>query len=177
MGEGEWTTEIFASLQPSLSGQVRVSPTDITVNEGETATYTVRLSTQPPHPAELFVQPRSGAGADDLGDAAFIYTGSVLIPTGWTHPRGEDWSDFAYNWNQGVKVAFTAPEDEDDLDDVAVMHHFVTAVPYGNYRPCSGEETEADREQCRQDWEDAWEKSPYRFLTGSSVKVIVRDND
>ncbi len=63
------------------------------------------------------------------------------------------------------------------MDDGAVMDHFVIAVPYDNYRPCSEEETAADREQCEQDWEDAWEQSPYRFLTGSSVKVIVRDND
>ena len=174
VGKGEWTTELPSLLKPSLSGQVRVNPTTITVDEGDTVTYTVRLSTQPPHPAELFVQPRSVAGADDLGDAAFVYTGSVLIPSGWTHPRGDDWSDFTYSWNQGVRVIFTAPEDDDDVDDVAVMDHFVIAVPYGNYRPCSEAE---DEEQCKQDWEDAWEKSPYRNLTGASVKVIVRDND
>lgn len=177
VGKGEWTSELPSLLKPSLSGQVRVSPTTITVDEGDTVAYTVRPSTAPPHPTELFVQPRSTAESRDLGDAAFVYTGSVLIPTGWTHPRGEDWSDFAYNWNQGAKVTFTAPEDDDDVDDVAVMDHFVIAVPYGNYRPCSEEETAADREQCKQDWENAWEKSPYRYLTGTSVKVIVRDND
>ncbi len=60
VGKGEWSTDIYATLRPSLSGQVRVSPTAITVDEGATVTYTVRLSTQPPHPVELFVQPRSG---------------------------------------------------------------------------------------------------------------------
>ncbi len=174
IGEGEWTTEIPAILRPSMSGQVSVSPTTITVDEGGTVSYAVRLSSAPPHPVELFVQPRGVAGAGDLEDAAFAYTGSVLLPSGWTHPRGEDWSEFAYNWNQGVRVTFTAPEDEDALDDIAVMDHFVIAVPYGNYQPCS---EEADEEQCKQDWEDDWESSPYRQLTGSSVKIIVRDND
>ena len=176
VGRGEWASDIHALLRPLMSGQVRVSPTAITVDEGNTVSYTVRLSTAPPHPVELFVQPRSVGAADDLGDAAFIYTGSVLIPTGWTHPRGDDWSDFTYNWNQGVKVSFTAPEDGDAEDDVAVMDHFVIAVPYGNYRPCS-EEAAEEQEQCEQDWEDAWAKSPYRLLTGVSVKVTVRDND
>ncbi len=176
VGRGEWASDIHALLRPLMSGQVRVSPTAITVDEGNTVSYTVRLSTAPPHPVELFVQPRSVGAADDLGDAAFIYTGSVLIPTGWTHPRGDDWSDFTYNWNQGVKVSFTAPEDGDAEDDVAVMDHFVIAVPYGNYRPCS-EEAAEEQEQCEQDWEDAWAKSPYRLLTGASVKVTVRDND
>ena len=174
IGEGEWSEEIDATLRPSMRGQVTVSPTTITVDEGETVTYTIRLSTAPPHPVELFVQPRSIADADDLGDAAFVYTGSVLLPSGWTHPRGEDWSDFAYNWNQGVRVTFTAPEDDDTLDDIAVMNHFVVATPYNDYRPCS---EEADQEQCKQDWEAAWENSPYRYLTGAGVKVTVRDND
>ena len=176
VGQGEWASVIHALLRPSLSGQVRVNPTTIAADEGDTVTYTVRLSTQPPHPVELYVQPRSLGTADDLGDAAFVYTGSVLIPSGGNHPRGEDWSDFAYNWNQGVKVTFTAPEDDDDVDDIAVMDYFVIAVPYRNYRPCS-EEPEADREQCKHDWEDDWANSPYRNLTGAGVKVVARDND
>ena len=61
-------------------------------------------------------------------------------------------------------------------DEVAVMSHFVTPLPYDHYRPCR-QETRAERDQCEQDWEDAWENSPYQFLTGASVRVIVRDND
>ena len=36
---------------------------------------------------------------------------------------------------------------------------------------------QVERGQCRQDWDEAWEKYPYRHLTGASVKVTVRDND
>ena len=176
VGTGDWAIGPDATLAPSSGAQVQVSPTTITVNEGATVTYTIKLSTEPPHPAELFVRPHGVEGSGDLQDAAFVYTGSVLIPNGWIHPHGEDWSGFSYNWNQGVRVSFTAPEDEDSLDDIAVLDHFVTAVPYGNYRPCS-EEAEANREQCEQDWEDAWAASPYWQLTGASVKVVVRDND
>ena len=75
-----------------------------------------------------------------------------------------------------MRVSFTAPEDADSLDDVVLADHFVHAVPYDHYRPCT-QETQAERDQCRQDWEDAWANSPYRLLTGASVKVTVRDND
>ena len=135
VGKGAWAVELRATLKPSMNGQVRVSPTTITVDEGDTVRYTVRLSTAPPHPTQLFVQTHGSGDSDDLEKGAFVYTGSVLIPNGWTHPRDDDWSDFAYNWNTGVSVSFTAPEDDDALDDIAVMEHYVIAVPYGNYRP------------------------------------------
>ncbi len=47
----------------------------------------------------------------------------------------------------------------------------------GRRVPMVGRETEADRQQCKQDREDAWAKSPYRYLTGAGVKVVVRDDD
>ena len=182
VGKGEWADNISATLRPSTSGQVQVSPTTITVNEGATVTYTIRLSTAPPHPAYAFVQPRgSGAGGsyNDIEEAAHEFSGSVLVPTGWTHPdpdQVDSWRESSNTWNQGVRVTFTAPEDSDTDDEVAVIDHFVIAVSYGHYRPCE-QGTQAEREQCREDWEDDWEDSPYRFLTGASVKIIVRDND
>ena len=180
IGESGWSRDIQTTLRPSTNGMVIVSPTTITVNEGDTVTYTVRLSTAPPHPVTVWIQPRSNnGGSGDLEDAAFEYTGSVLVPTGWTHPDPEEapyWTDNTNNWNQGVRVTFTASEDGDALDDVAVMDHFVTPLPYEHYRPCT-QESQAERDQCRQDWEDDWVQSPYRQLTGASVIVTVRDND
>ncbi len=55
------------------------------------------------------------------------------------------------------------------------MDRFVIPLPYDHYRPCR-QETQAERDQCKQDWEDAWADSPYRHLTGASVKIIVLDN-
>ena len=179
IGKGEWSRDIQARLRPSTNGQVRITPTTINVNEGATVTYTIRLSTAPPHPVQVWIQPQGGGGYNDIEEAAFAYTQSLLVPNGWTHPDPDEapyWTEFSYNWSQGVRVTFTAPEDGDADDEVAVMDHFVGPLPYDHYRPCR-QEDQAERDQCKQDWEDAWENSPYQQLTGASVKVTVRDND
>ena len=180
VGKGEWTSAIYAILHPSTSGQVRVSPTTITVNEGATVTYTISLSTAPPHPVQVYIQPQVSGGHSELEDAAHSYTGHLLVPSGWTHPDPDEvefWRDLSNSWNGGVRVTFTAPEDSDTDDEVSVMDHFVIPLPYDHYKPCRHQETQAERDQCQQDWEAAWENSPYRQMTGASVKVIVRDND
>ena len=179
IGKGEWSRDIQATLRPSTSSQVQVSPTTITVNEGATVTYTIRLSTAPPHPVQAWIQPQGSGGYNDIEEAAFEYSQSLLVPNGWTHPDPDEapyWTEFSYNWSQGVRVTFTAPEDADTEDEVAVMDHFVSPLPYDHYRPCRQEDL-AERDQCKQDWEQAWAESPYQQLTGASVKVIVRDND
>ena len=179
IGKGEWSRDIQARLRPSTNGQVRITPTTINVNEGATVTYTIRLSTAPPHPVQVWIQPQGGGGYNDIEEAAFAYTQSLLVPNGWTHPDPDEapyWTEFSYNWSQGVRVTFTAPEDADTEDDVAVMDHFVTPLPYHHYGPCR-QEDQAERDQCRQAWDDAWANSVYQYLTGASVIVIVRDND
>ena len=181
IGSGEWSrASPTAVLRPSTGALVQVSPTTITVNEGATVTYTIRLSTAPPHPVEVYVGPRGADGGyNDIEEAALAYTGSLLIPSGWTHPAPDEdpqWSERARAWNQGIRVTLTAPEDSDTDDEVAVMDHSVLPLPYSYYRPCR-QEDQAERDQCEQDWEDAWADSPYQDLTGASVKVIVRDND
>ena len=175
VGKGAWSGSILAVLRPSLNGSVRVSPTTITVDEGDTVSYTIRLSTAPPHPVEVLVQPLRYGGADDLAEAVSAqFFGALLVPSGWTHPHGEDWSDFTHNWSRGVTVTFTAPEVSDGDDDVTVIRHSVFAASYESYRPCEGA---SDPEKCQQDWDAAWAKSPYQDVTGASVKVTVRDND
>ena len=182
VGKGEWSWTTNAILRPSTSAQVRVSPTTITVNEGATVSYTIRLSSAPPHPVQAWIQPRGsegGGGYNDIEEAAFEYNQRLLVPGGWTHPdpdEVESWREFSYSWNGGVRVTFTAPEDGDTDDEVAVMEHFVSPLPYDHYKPCR-QDVQADRDQCEQDWNDAWASSPYQNLTGASVKVIVRDND
>ena len=51
-----------------------------------------------------------------------------------------------------------------------MLDHFVIPLPYDHYKPCR-QETQAERDQCKQDWEDDWEDSPYRQLSGPSVKI------
>ena len=190
VGKGEWATEVHAELYPSISGLLQVSPPTVNVNEGSTGSFTVRLSHAPPLPVGLFVQPRGTSGADDLEEELFKYTGWVLIPSGWTHLEGDDWSNFSHTWNQGVEASFTAPKDDDAVDAVdavAVADHFVIAVRHDALGISE------------EDWKQAWlGSSAYRLvectancddadtandtvrkntLYGASVMVTVRDDD
>ena len=187
VGKGDWTWDIRATLNPSQSGLLQVSPVTVNVNEGATASYTVRLSHAPPHPVYVHIAGSGPSEADDVIEAVRAYEGRYLVPDGWTHAGGEDWSRFTHNWRQGVRVQFTAPEDSDADDDIATFGHFVYAAPH-NHLGLS----EAD---WRQDWYDAAaynlvectgncndadpanDSVKRHTLTGADVKVTVRDND
>ena len=81
-------------------------------------------------------------------EAVRLYTGHYLVPDGWTHAGGRDWSEFTHNWRQGVRVQFTAPEDDNDTDDeVATFDHAVFAASASHLGL-----SEAD---WRQDWYDS----------------------
>ena len=47
-GKGDWSRQIWATLNPSQSGLLQVSPVTVTVNEGASTFFTVRLSHAPP---------------------------------------------------------------------------------------------------------------------------------
>ena len=55
VGKGDWTGDIRATLQPSLSGLLQVSPVTVNANEGSSASYTVRLSHAPAHPVYVHI--------------------------------------------------------------------------------------------------------------------------
>lgn len=187
VGKGDWSAEIRATLYPSLSGLLQVSPVTVDVNEGATASYTVRLSHAPPHPVQVQLDVTGSSGANDLTEAVRLYTGHYLVPDGWTHAGGEDWSRFAHNWRQGMRVQFTAPEDTDTDDDIATFSHAVFAASHSRLG------------LSKADWLQAWyDSTPYNLvectgncndadpadhsvqrntLTGAGVKVTVRDND
>ena len=175
VGKGEWAYDLHADLYPSNNGLLRVSPATVSVNEGAAVSYTVRLSHAPPHPVVLFIQLRGIDGTNDLQDEINNFQGRILVPSGWTHPNREDWSDFTHAWNQGVQVSFTAPEDTDALDDVVVAGHDIFPIDYGGLGISE------------QDWKTAWQNSSayglveddgrIRILTGAGVKITVRDND
>ena len=185
VGEGEWSESIYATLWAERSEQVRVSSTNITVTEGGTARFTVSLNRQPPLPVGLGLYPR-GDGADDLLYGAYEYLDKALIPSGWSHPDGHDWSDRAHNWSQGVPVSITIPDDDQDNPDrvmvIDVSAAVLPAYEVGVYddewnlrwgidpeRPCPGD----PESTCPTEWDTA----PWRDFTGPSVKITVRDND
>ncbi len=185
VGEGDWSESIYATLWPERSEQVRVSSTNITVNEGGTATFTVSLNRQPPLPVGLGLYPR-GDGADALLGEAYQYLDKALIPSSWSHPDGYDWSDRAHNWSQGVPVSITIPDDDEDNPDrvmaidvsVGLLSDFEIGVWGDEWnakwgidpeRPCPGDPDST----CPTEWDTA----PWRDFTGPSVKITVRDND
>ncbi len=185
VGEGEWSDEIYTSVWPDRSEQVRVSSTNITVNEGGTASFTVSLNRQPPLPVAISVYPR-GSEADDLLSDAYRYLDKVLIPSGWSHPDGYDWSDRTHNWSQGVPVSIAIPDDDVDNPDrvmvIDVSVWLLGARELGIFgdewnskwginpdRPCSGDPDST----CPTEWD----RSQWRSFTGPSVKITVRDND
>ena len=82
VGKGEWVRNVQAILRPSSPARVVVSPTTITGNEGNTMSYTVRLSHAPPHPVFLSVPTRAGEGAGDLDESGICPPGQD-IHTQW----------------------------------------------------------------------------------------------
>ena len=164
IGKG-FDANIPATLRPSTGGRVIVSTTNLTVPEGgRAANYTVRLSTQPTQPLYVLTWMDGNAliGADSqLWDRTSPPFFKLLVPDDWEHPGGEDWSEFAYNWRQGVSITVNAEEDDNSADEAAVIHHEVfTVTPDELGNP------------------EDWAPDPvYDYLTGASVKVTVRDDD
>ena len=99
-------TEVTVALPPGVT----VSPTDLTVGEGSTETYTVVLNTQP---------------TDDV-------TVTVNDPTDNTDVTAEPASlTFSTsNWNTAQTVTVSAAEDADALEDTATVTHTVAGGDY-----------------------------------------------
>ena len=171
IGRGE-SAYAQADLAPSSNAAVLVSPTSLTVDEGESFSYRIRLATEPPHPVWILTWTREG----DEHLSAYTST-QYLIPDGWTHPDpNRDWSGSAFEWDQGVTVTRTANEDADTEDGGAVVGIHVQRLDYDYYKPCDYVPAD-DKAQCEQDWEDDWKDSPYLSLHGPSVAVLIRDDD
>ena len=119
---------------------VIVSPTALSVPEGGSATYTVRLGTKPLYDVTVEVTRDQRSDADltvssDTDTDADI--NSVTLP--FTN----------LNWNTEQTVTVTAAEDADEVDDVAIFSH-TTASFDDNYYPIDIDgvtATEADNEK------------------------------
>ena len=183
VGEGEWSESIYTQLWTERSEQVRVSTTNITVNEGGALTFTVSLDRQPQLPVRLGVYPRDDDGS--LLNDAYQYLDKVMIPSGWSHPDGEDWSDRVHSWSAGVPVSITIPDDANNVDEVLLIDVSVGLLGAGELgifdeewnarwgidpdRPCPGD----PESTCPTEWDIA----AWRDFTGPTVKITVRDND
>ena len=92
------------------TGSLTFSPTSVTVVEGETASYTVRLGTAPT--GTVTVTPSS-----DNGDVTFA-PASLTFTTG--------------NWNSPKTVTVSAAMDVDGTDDTATISHSASGGGYGS---------------------------------------------
>ena len=158
VGAGEWAGPVRAAVQPEARGRVTVAPASLTVNEGGSATYRVKLSTSPAWPVQVAL---FWEGDNSLSDALAGHQGMVLLPGNYAVPEDGGWDGWAFPWNVGVPITVAALEDDDAEDGTALVHHEIYAMP------CDWLE---NPEGCVPD-------PVYDGMIGPSVKVTVRDND
>ena len=175
VGAGEWSDSIYTQLWPGRTEQVRVSTTNLTVTEGGTVSFTVSLNQAPPLPMGLSVYPRGTAdvaigGTGDYLDAA-------LIPSGWTHPDGEEWWSLrSYSWSSGVPVSITIPDDDVDNPDRVLVVDISVGVLSAYIVGVTDDEWNA-RWGIDPDGTTSWDEASWRDFTAPSIRITVRDND
>ena len=96
---------------------VTVSKTALAVPEGGSATYTVRLNTQPASNVVIAVAKATG-GSDDVTVDADAGTAGVQTEMTFTPD----------NWNAARTVTVSAAADDDAVDDAATLTHAVVAA-------------------------------------------------
>ena len=99
---------------------VTISTSRLTVDEGATGAYTVRLNTQPT--GNVTVTP-SKTGSSDV----------TFSPTNLTFRR--------INWNTPQTVTVAAAQDSDAVDDSATIAHTVAGADYGTHSVSAGSVT------------------------------------
>ena len=88
-----------------------VSKTDLDIDEGNTGTYAVVLTSEPT--ADVIVTPSRNSGDSDV-----TVSGALTFTT--------------TNWNQAQTVTVSAAQDSDAQDDSAVIGHSVSGGDYGS---------------------------------------------
>lgn len=178
-GASEWSHSIQTMLRPEepQSGRVTLSRSSLTVREGSSATYRVRLSSNPTMPLWV-VMHWDGSGNENLGGELPFQQFKILLPSGYdtsgVPDRCDDgmrldWSE-AYAWNAGVPITVTAAEDDSSDEEAAgrpknaklTILHTLNTLPHD----CLGM-AEAD-----------WSPDPvYDGVDGPALVVTERDND
>ena len=106
-GYNSVTAELTATEDDNDTKGLTFSSSSVTVPEGSTASYTVKLATRPTGNVTVSVARKSGSDQDsDLS----VKTGSSLTFS-------------ATNWNTAQTVTLEAAEDGDDVNGTAVIEH------------------------------------------------------
>ena len=107
-------SQITVAVPPGVT----VSPTDLTIDEGGSGTYTVELNTQPTSDVTVTVNDPAGKTDVTAESASLTFTKS--------------------NWGTSQTVTVSAAEDDDASRDTATVTHIVSGGDYGpSPRPTS----------------------------------------
>ena len=114
---------------------VILSKSSLTVQEGSTEDYTVKLATQPSTVVTVTVAKKSGGDGDLTADTKPAQSGTQSTLTFTTT-----------DWGTAQTVRLTAAEDSDDIDGTATFTHTATG---GNYEGLTAQlkATEADNDR------------------------------
>ncbi len=115
-GYGSVTAELTATESDNDTKGFTLNPTSVTVTEGSTASYKVKLATKPSASVTVSVARKSGNDQDsDLS----VKTGSSLTFT-------------TANWNTDQTVTLQAAEDNDGDNGTAVIKHTASGGGYNS---------------------------------------------
>ena len=116
VGTGGVECRTFVTITDDDTRGVTLSAATLTVNEGSTGTYTVKLDSQPT--ASVTVTPaKTGSGDVTFAPASLIFLTS--------------------NWSATQTVTVTAAQDTDAVDDNATISHTVSGGDYGSVTAAS----------------------------------------
>ena len=115
-GYGSVTAELTATESDDDTKGFTLNPTSVTVTEGSTASYKVKLTTKPSANVTVTVARKSGSEQDsDIS----VKTGSSLTFT-------------TSNWSTDQTVTLEAAEDNDGDNGTAVIEHTASGGGYGS---------------------------------------------
>ena len=105
------TGQVEATEDDNDTASLLFSDSSVRPTEGSSASYTVRLATQPSDPVTVSVAPQAGADPDlTAAPATLMFTTS--------------------NWNTAQEVTVTAAEDDDGINSTATIEHTASGGDY-----------------------------------------------
>ena len=174
-GAGPWTQgiakEVNAPPQDPAPGGGRVifSPSRVTVPEGGSVTYRVKLTSSPTQPLWVALY---WDGDYDMGTELPGEQFKTLLPSNYpisgligTHCPSVHgvyrWGAMAFRWDEGVPITVTALEDDDRENGRLIIEHDIFTVP----ADCLGNPTNYAPDPV------------YDGMYGLALEVTERDND
>ena len=141
-GYGSVTGDVTATEDDDDSPSLTFTPSAVTVAEGNTAKYSVRLAHQPSANVRVAVAPLAGGDSD------------ISV----TSPSGGSLTFTTGSWNVNQEVTLSAAEDDDLADGEATIRHTASG---GGYASVTGDVTATESD----------DDSPSLTFTSSAVTV------